>query len=397
MNLKISSEKVYSFLWALVLITPAYMVFFESYFGLQRELSLAIIAGVILCCSVLVVSYTHKVEVNRVILVAIIILSIHYLSSLYLEQINYSFVQFGFYVIIPAFLVCQKVNFERIFYYLILLSIVFVVGLNKMLIVTNIGLNQADMYVTYSFVPCILASFVHFFHYRRKKNLLLKIGYILNLIYLLKVGITAVRGFWFTILFYIISEIIFYFKKKVNRKTFIIVLYFAIALILYVGVNLSQVLKTIFLLFKNVANIEIGFLLKTARLIELGDLTNGRIGIWRMAMECFFEKPWLGWGIGGFSRWTNGRIAYPHNVFLQFLTDGGIIIGLGFSLIIIIGLCKIYFNMKKNNLIPIAVFITAISIPMGLLSMDIWKTSTIWFAIFFYIKYIFRNEEVKNE
>ena len=120
MNLKISSEKVYSFLWALVLITPAYMVFFESYFGLQRELSLAIIAGVILCCSVLVVSYTHKVEVNRVILVAIIILSIHYLSSLYLEQINYSFVQFGFYVIIPAFLVCQKVNFERIFYYLTL-------------------------------------------------------------------------------------------------------------------------------------------------------------------------------------------------------------------------------------------------------------------------------------
>lgn len=68
-------------------------------------------------------------------------------------------------------------------------------------------------------------------------------------------------------------------------------------------------------------------------------LSDGRIPIWITAWKTFLAAPWFGWGGGTFvpAYWEQGlRIAegtmqHPHNIYLQFLVDGGIVgfLGLG--------------------------------------------------------------------
>lgn len=393
------SQKLYNYVWAVFLMTPIYMIMFDLALGVSRSNFLVIIAAIICLFIILAIFLERKIYLNRNILIIILMLAfIFVLSIRNFDIIDYSFIQFGFYIIIPALLVFHEINIQEVLRYLIYLSFPLILGLENILTIQNYGISQADMYNVYAMVPCILASLIHFFHYREQSNIFIKIGYLLNLYYLFRVGINAVRGFWLVFLFFVAFEIMFMLQKNNSKKNYDIIVLVATAILVLVILNLSEVLMFAVSTLQNVSDIELGILTKTVILLERGDISNGRFDIWENAINCFLNTPILGAGIDGIAIWSNGTIAYPHNFILQLLVDGGILFGIFPIAISLIGLYNLVMRKVKNNEIMIfSIFLTSASIPIALLSGDIWKSSTLWLTIFFYAKYIVTRKVKRNE
>ena len=400
MKIHIVPKTIYSIIWALVLITPIYMLEFAILFEIGRNTVLYILALIIIVFCVLASfgGYCFQ-NCKTVLLIGILEIILFIISIRQINTVDYSLVQFGFYFLIPLFLILQKCDFEKILKYLICFSIPLFLGINQALVVTNYGLHQADMYNTYAFLPCIVASFSHFIHYREKSNFFTKIGYLLNVYYLFKVGITAVRGFWLVIIIFWGLEIIRYIQIKTAKKNYCIILFFGLLSVVVILANLGQILGSVVSILEKSINIEIGILDKMSKLIAEGDIWNGRIEIWKTSFECFLDSPIWGHGINGIQLWTQGTIEYPHNFILQLLNDGGIIFGLLPIYVIIYGMILFFSNSsrKSGNIINFFVFIISISVPVAMLTGNVWQTASLWLAIFFCAKYIVGTKEEQNE
>lgn len=393
------SQKLYNYVWAVFLMTPIYMIMFDLVLGVSRSNFLAIIAAIICLFIILAIFLERKIYLNQNILIILFMLALIFVLSIRnFNIIDYSFIQFGFYIIIPALLVFHEINIQEVLRYLIYLSFPLILGLENILTIQNYGISQADMYNVYAMVPCILASLIHFFHYREHSNICIKIGYLLNLYYLYRVEINAVRGFWLVFLFFVALEIMFLLQKNNSKKNYDIIVLVVTVILVLVILNLSEVLMFAVSTLQSVSDIELGILTKTVILLERGDISNGRFDIWESAINCFFNTPILGAGIDGIAIWSNGTIAYPHNFILQLLVDGGILFGFFPIAISLIGLYNLVMRKVKNNEIMIfSIFLTSASIPIALLSGDIWKSSTLWLTIFFYAKYIVTRKVKRNE
>lgn len=400
MKIHIRPKTIYSIIWALVLITPVYMIEFAALFEISRNIVLYVLTLIIIILFVIGSFSGYHFQNYKIVLLIGILESILFILSIgQINAVDYSLVQFGFYFLVPFFLILQKCDFAKILKYLIYFSFPLFLGINQVLVITNYGLYQADMYNTYAFLPCIVAAFSHFFYYREKSNLLTKIGYLLNIYYLFRVSLTAVRGFWLVIIIFFGLKMIHYMQIKTTKKSYRIILLLGLLSLILIVANLEQVLVSIISILERSINIEIGILDKMSKLIVEGDIWNGRIEIWKISLECFLDNPIWGQGINGIQLWTKGAIEYPHNFILQLLNDGGIIFGLLPICVIIYGIILFITNGSRRNsdIINFFIFIISISVPVAMLSGNVWQTASLWLAIFFCAKYIIVTREEQNE
>ncbi len=80
---------------------------------------------------------------------------------------------------------------------------------------------------------------------------------------------------------------------------------------------------------------------------------DGRWNLWSLAMDVFKEYPWLGAGIGQYNAAFQGlglspskdaiTISHPHNIYIQFLCENGV---LGFGLVLVFLLGIFYWGYK---------------------------------------------------
>ena len=79
------------------------------------------------------------------------------------------------------------------------------------------------------------------------------------------------------------------------------------------------------------------------------------------------------------------------------LVDGGFVFA---SVPLYYTVKGIYFfvigKIKDKNEFQFAFFLTVISFPISILSGDMWKSSSLWFTIFFYIKILLKKQN-ENE
>lgn len=107
-----------------------------------------------------------------------------------------------------------------------------------------------------------------------------------------------------------------------------------------------------------------------------------RFNLWNNAYECWLEHPIIGCGF--YQMDTYPRLAaHPHNLFIQVLTETGLI-GFGFLTVIIVTILKyIDWNFKKNYFVLAALF--SISIDMSLSGIHIYpitQISLLWLFVF---------------
>lgn len=84
----------------------------------------------------------------------------------------------------------------------------------------------------------------------------------------------------------------------------------------------------------------LGHIFNQSKLQSLNDLdinsfSSNRVAIWKMSLNAISESPWLGYGPNGYFYLPERTFGvHPHNLFIQFFLEWGIIGGTAFSLIL---------------------------------------------------------------
>lgn len=387
------------------LMSPAIITFLGSTFDASVTFSSILVLSVLLLLMILFGFSEPKIKLPPIALaICGFLLLAFVISKVIFPDTQYNMLQLGFYILLPILIVQQEFNFERVLKTIILLSIPLVFSVEKILAVENVGLNQADMYATYSFVSPIVASFTYLIFFRDKskkiiealkKNYLAIIGFLLNLYYCIRVAQTAVRGYWLILVVYIAMLAILFMQKKLKKKTYYIVLSCSTFIIILTIINLENIVSFLTRDIDANETNNVGFLLKMKRLLTMGDLLNGREKIWGESMQYISQSPIFGNGTESMNRLSNGLYPHPHNFALQLLQDLGIL-ALGFIFItgyLIYKFLKYGYDRSKIILL----FLITITVPMVMLSGDIWKNVAFWLMVGYGIKIVWTKKYGKSE
>lgn len=429
-----------NYMVALVVLSPIFISFLGSTFNLSVNISSIIILVLI---GILVVLYgvtKPKINIKPIPIIICVVLSLIFvLSKIIFPATPYSIMQFGFYVLLPFLISQQTFNQEMVLRIIMLASIPLIISTEKMLTPQNVGLNQADMYVTYGFVPVILAGFTHLFFCTPKKkdfkknlvkNILLIVGYLLCAYLCARVALTAVRGYWLVLIVFIAIIAAMKCQKKLKKIGYYISLVPIAVLTVLAALNIGTVAGFIVTATNNIVSTitsigsksapkeevkvdepndeekkteeeikeedsGVSILIKTKRLSSKGDLLNGRGLIWKTSLDSIIKSPIIGNGIESMSRISDGEYPYPHNFALQLLQDCGIV-ALALIVAIFYGVFRLFKHGYDEKKIVLMYF-AAIIMPIVVLSGDIWKLPTFWLLTGYSVKLIIEKIYGKNE
>ena len=131
--------------------------------------------------------------------------------------------------------------------------------------------------------------------------------------------------------------------------------------------------------FSLINSSSIGAVNKLSRLMEGGDVSNGRYDLWKSAIDIISDKPLFGHGSGYFEKLNDS--SYPHQLILQILCEFGCI-GAIVILVPLYSKLRLIFNNKLSlgKLLFAAYFIYAFILLM--FSNSFWLFPIFWFLYF---------------
>ena len=266
----------------------------------------------------------------------------------------------------------RSINISRILTSVMVISLIPLTCFSKLFYVKWFG--GVDMDISYAFLPTIVAAIVHlaFFYKQTKNKKAYAALYLVNLMYLFQICLYGQRGTLFCIILAI--ALCWLLKRRTNgnfelRK-------FSLKLAILSIVSLIAVLfyKEILSFIANVANIDSYAINKFIQMSST-DVSNGRFGIYELALNGILKHPILGNGIATFQ--YNTGIIYIHNILLQLLYDGGLLLYIPFLYVFIRG-TKTIFKSANKNLTPYWIYLFSTSMVYLLFSNDMWFVPGIW-------------------
>ncbi|WP_425879402.1 O-antigen ligase family protein [Acinetobacter sp. TWP2-2-3] len=121
------------------------------------------------------------------------------------------------------------------------------------------------------------------------------------------------------------------------------------------------------------------------------DSTSGRYDLWLNAFQCWLQSPILGCGFYQLDQYPS-LSAHPHNLFIQILTETGLI-GFSFLAYIVFSILrKISLNLKKNYFVIAALI--AIAIDLSFSGIHIYPITQ--FALLWLFVFLLKNPEFKH-
>lgn len=293
----------------------------------------------------------------------------------------------------------------KVIRYSMLLGIVFLINPIKIISFTSINTitsyERITMGASYAILPILTATILHFCFFYDKANFLDKIAYICNTILLVVLFTRGTRGAVLSILILIFLILYLKISKLAGRNKYFISMIFllvALGVILLILTNLKNIILNLYLFLQSIG-IEIAALIKTYNFIEeegIVAILNGRDSIYIRSLELFLQSPIWGHGIGIY-----GDIygTYPHNLFLQILTEGGIILFIPIATIIIECVKLLLKPWSRNNLYEdwryLLLFLFIIAIPRLMFSSYLWQEQSFWLMVFVY--FLTKNKDVRCE
>ena len=285
------------------------------------------------------------------------------------------------FLLIPYIIMLLPLNVELILRSILFLSIFAFPFLN--IIFRNVSIGNtaisASMGNSYMMLPFALSAILHFWYYRSKKILYYLI-YAINIIITWKLVLYSSRGVLLAIGTLII--LIFYFSSQKNKKLAILLIITSISVFTLMIINLESILMN-FEIVLNSIGIKSSFIDKNLHLIGYGDISNGRMRLYKLAITGIKNSFLIGNGIETFGI-NNGLLtSYPHNLILQILYEGGIVLLSPFIYIFYTGiksLLKVNINQDTSILFML---LFSVSIPRLMVSQDFWLTVSFWMLIGF--------------
>lgn len=232
------------------------------------------------------------------------------------------------------------------------------------------------MDLSYTTLIGIFSFFMYFFlsRIKIKEN---KLFFILSLLcvvvemYFLLV-ISYNRG---ALLSLFIFGLIFLVRLFKNLKLRLVTSSIIIVICYSVYTNLLYILNFLNDIMLHTFNMNLNWLSKTTYLVSTQTFTSGRQTLFNDAKESFINSPIFGNGIGEFASRHNGQ--YPHNIFLEALTDQGIIFTILLSFFVLYIIIAILLKEYSDFLLLI-VFLFCLSLPRLMMSSTIWNSSFFW-------------------
>lgn len=278
-----------------------------------------------------------------------------------------------------------KINISRVLTFIMLISLIAIPCFNELFVVQWYG--SVNMDISYAFLPPITAAIVHVIYYfkEKKHRAIYLLLYGINAFYLSQILLYGERGTIFCILVSIaLCWIITFDKNKIFEKRKL-----SIKLIIISAVFFFTILfyKNILSFIVEVFNINSYAINKFLDLSSV-DVSNGRFTIYSTALKAFVKSPIIGNGISVFYYYT-GEL-YPHNLIIQLLYDGGIVLFSSFVVIFIVGTREVYSTKNKNKIVSWVYFLP-ISVIYLLFSNNIWVVPSMWIFMG-YLCSIFKKE-----
>lgn len=298
---------------------------------------------------------------------------------------TYAFV----YCFIPIYVSFYKIDVEKVLKYMMFFSALVIPISSDFFKLVSFGYETIGMSTSYNILPFVIAAAIHFIYYRKKAGFWLWIGYGINIYYLLKVIYLGNRGPIISLAVFILLVIMHKQNpdgtiRRSQGKTVLITFVIGVISILVVN-NIESIILSVHGWLKSM-NIELAFIAKSVAKINQGDLSNGRRALFDFAINGIKERYLVGNGIASISYHSNGRYAYPHNLFLQMWYDLGIIVSLPLLYMVGKTIKKTFFefNISKDSVAILMLFFS-LSIPRLCYSSEFWDNTTFWFLIMFTI------------
>lgn len=306
-------------------------------------------------------------------LVIFIVLSLY---AIYINRSNVKITEIIIYFTIPIIIgFRENFCFKRILGIILLISLLPLFCFSAMFNVSWYG--GINMDISYAFLPVIAAAFVHFaFYFRECRKKILYIAlYVVNLVYFAQILMFGERGTLLCLLACIVLLLNIRYKdnqvtyKRMSLKIFVAVIFAGIFILFG-----DRILK----LLTNTFNINSYAINKFIEMLEKNDISNGRFTIYKNAIDSFFHSPIWGRGIGSFEFFTGEE--YPHNLVLQLLHDGGLIL-FGLNLYVIFKGSRLILYVKDRDYIAMWIYLISISVIYLMFSQNIWFLPAYWIFI----------------
>lgn len=228
------------------------------------------------------------------------------------------------------------------------------------------------MTASYRVVPLILAAFLASVKETRK---IWKWGFIiLGIIYFAFLMVIGSRGAILSVLFFFVMLFISSAKSKTGR-----IALSGITIIL-ATVLLTEFDKMIEWLYDKTEAFGLS-LLALSRLyfkINQGEnMDSGRGDLIAEALRDFGDSPIWGKGIASFQNFSG----YPHNLFIQMLQEGGLILFIPFAVIFLIGLKDLVFGDRNTTYYRALLFMFCGGVMQLMFSNYFWTSSIFWLFV----------------
>lgn len=306
-------------------------------------------------------------------LVIIVVLGLY---VIYANRSNVAITEIVIYFLIPII-----IGFRENFYFKRILEIVLLISLLPLCCFTamfNVGwYGGINMDISYAFLPVIAAAFVHFaFYYKEcRYKIIFIVLYAVNLMYFSQIVMFGERGTLLCLLVCIV--LLLNIKYKDNQVIYKRMSFKIIVAVLILGLFIlfgDSILK----LLVNTFNINSYAINKFIEMLEKNDISNGRFAIYRDAVDSFSYSPLWGRGIGSFEFFTGEE--YPHNLLLQLLHDGGLIL-FGLNLYVLFRGSRLILSVKEREYIAVWIYLLSISVVYLMFSQNIWFLPAYWIFI----------------
>ena len=107
------------------------------------------------------------------------------------------------------------------------------------------------------------------------------------------------------------------------------------------------------------------------------NLDSGRGDLTAEALQDFVESPIWGKGIASFQNYT----IYPHNLFVQMLQEGGMILFIPFAIIFIVALKELVLGDRNTEYYKILLFTFCTGVMQLMFSSYFWTSSLYWLFV----------------
>ena|SRR5690554_1671892 len=375
-------NKDFTLMQAIMLLSPFLSIVLNNLFNLDSNVT-AISIGIVCIYFFSLMSFP-KLKI-KVIIFIFFITTFYLISYLYYAgTVDVKIQDFLFYFVFSILVMIKPAPIERLLLYIMMIGALGILFIDFSPIFVS-TYKSISMGMSYALLPIVLATLLHFTYYRSKKSKLAMMLYVINASYFIILFRYAVRGVIISLLsFILLLYVVRYTSNGVKQKKRSFFYYLTIISIFILAIvfllNMHEIFYTINDFF-NTRGINIAFLAKTQRLLEIEDILHGRVPIYTEAIKGFLHSPIWGNGIGVFQNRTGFN--YPHNFILQLLFDGGILLTFPVVFIIIRGFIYAVKASYIEDGYPIFVLLVCTSLPRLMFSANIWKTQSFWMLLAF--------------